>query len=873
MCPSDADSAAPQPLAPLAEPHLGAEEGGADATDTPTAVPTPEVPDGVSLPALALHDAVVMPSSVVTLEVESDAAVALFDHHPEAELELLVVYAPAGKPAVDHVADLAPVGVRVRVLDRLRLEGGGRRLVLQATERMRVVGWGQSMPYPVVRCVPVNAGPAEHALVGLGTRRLLSRYERLTAQSERFPKTLLALLKSNLDAPTRMVDLLADALPGEYPERLAVVQAEALAERIQAVVVLLDAQLDRLRVAHEVERKTKADIDASRREYYLRQQMKTIRKELGEEELSQREADRYQNQLTELNLDPEVTREAEREIERLRHIQPSSAEYQVIKTFLDRFFLLPWGINTTEDIVLERVRDTLDEGHHGLDDVKARILEFLAVRKLNPGHKGAILCFAGPPGVGKTSLGRAIAEAIGRKFFRISVGGVRDEAEIRGHRRTYVGAMPGKLLNGLTRAGCMNPLLMLDEIDKIGSDHRGDPAAALLEVLDPEQNEAFTDHYFNVPFDLSKVLFICTANYLHDIPRPLLDRLEVISIEGYTEREKLAIARTHLVPKVLRDHGLATAAPQITDEAIQGIVRSWTREAGVRNLHRSLEKVCRKLARQRVEADDLAARKREEEAAGATSEIAPDGVAPAPAETPAPAPLLVTPESLPDLLGPPRYTHDEAVDRDEIGVANGLAWTAAGGEVLVIEALRMPGHGKLVITGKLGEVMKESVQAAWSFTRSRAASLGIASDALDASDVHVHFPAGAVPKDGPSAGVTVTLALASLLSGRPVRSDFALTGEVTLRGKVLAVGGIKDKVLAAHRAGVSQVVIPAANLKDLVEVPAEVHAAVRFHGVSHLDEVFALALGTARAPEPEPEVTGPLPELEVVAELPVEVAP
>ncbi|MCA9544353.1 MAG: AAA family ATPase, partial [Myxococcales bacterium] len=393
----------------------------------------------------------------------------------------------------------------------------------------------------------------------------------------------------------------------------------------------------------------------------------------------------------------------------------------------------------------------------------------------------------------------------------------RDEAEIRGHRRTYVGALPGKILSGLTRAGCMNPLLMLDEIDKIGSDHRGDPASALLEVLDPEQNDTFTDHYFNVPFDLSKVLFIVTANYLHDIPRPLLDRLEVISIEGYTESEKLAIARDHLVPKVLHEHGLLPAAPQVGEEAVRAIVRGWTREAGVRNLQRSLEQLARKIARRQVESGDQ-------------------------------APVTVAAETITEFLGPPRFSHDEGVDGDQVGAANGLAWTSSGGEILVIEALKMPGKGKLIITGKLGEVMKESVQAAYSFTRSRAERLGLEPGELDTVDLHIHFPAGAVPKDGPSAGVTVTLALASLLSGRAVRADVAMTGEVTLRGKVLAVGGIKDKLLAAYRAGIAHVALPKANEKDLMEVPAEVRGAITFHPIEHVDELLALALRPLTGP-------------------------
>ena len=489
-----------------------------------------------------------------------------------------------------------------------------------------------------------------------------------------------------------------------------------------------------------------------------------------------------------------------------------SSEFQVIKTYLDRFFTLPWGVETKEHIDLTKVRKALEEEHYGLKKVKERVLEFLAVRKLNPEHKGPILCFAGPPGVGKTSLGKAIAESIGRTFFRISVGGVHDEAEIRGHRRTYVGAMPGKIMNGITRAKCINPLLMLDEIDKIGSDHRGDPASALLEVLDPEQNNAFTDHYFNVPFDLSKVMFIVTANYLHDIPKPLLDRLEVISIEGYTESEKVQIAENHLLPKILKDHGLEDEPPQFTENGLRHLIRGWTREAGVRNLQRALQKVCRKIAREKVEEEKE------------TPEI-DDSI-----------------EGVGLYLGPEKYQGDEGVEADVIGAANGLAWTSVGGELLVIEAIKMKGTGKLVITGKLGEVMRESVHAAHSFIRSRAHHLGIDQEVFESEDLHIHFPAGAVPKDGPSAGVTITLAIASLLSQRPIRSDFAMTGEVTLRGKVLPVGGIKDKVLAAYRVGITNIVLPKANAKDLIELPEEVKSSVQFHPITQVDDLFELAL-------------------------------
>jgi ATP-dependent Lon protease len=783
------------------------------------------IPDPI--PVMALLSTVIYPQGVATVQVGFEENISLLKANPEPDTVIALAFADAAGGGEIRKDILSEVAVVSRVLDRLKLPGGSYQVTFQGLRRVRILEILQEKPFFTAHVAEIREQVTDPYKVNMLVQKAITFFERLVGNSANYPKELIHILKMNVDAPGRFADLLCSSLNFEYSEKQKVLQAVGIEQRLQRVVELLRGELDRVKVAQEVEKRAKGDIEDSRREYFLRQQMKTIQKELGEEELNRKEADEYARRLESLSLAEEISREAQREIERLRHIQPSASEYQVIKTYLDRFFALPWGVVTDEDIDLHRVRAALDDGHFGLDSVKERILEFLAVRKLNPDHKGPILCFAGPPGVGKTSLGRAIAEAIGRRFFRISVGGVRDEAEIRGHRRTYVGALPGKILNGLTRAGCMNPLLMLDEIDKIGSDHRGDPAAALLEVLDPEQNNAFVDHYFNVPFDLSKVMFVVTGNYLHDMPKPLLDRLEVISIEGYTETEKLAIARRHLVPKVVREHGLSAHPPEIGDDALRDVVRYWTREAGVRNFQRSLEKMCRKVARNQVEAGGE------------------------------PVAAVIGPDEVPDYLGPRKYLHDEAVDRDEIGVVNGLAWTSTGGEILVIEALRTPGRGKLVITGKLGEVMKESVQAAHSFARSRAQTLGAEVPDLDANDIHIHFPAGAVPKDGPSAGVAVTLALTSLMSGLPVRRDVAMTGEVTLRGKVLAVGGIKDKLLAAYRAGIRHVILPRANEKDLVEVPAEVRDVTTFHLVERVDEAFEVALigpsQPSAPPEPAPE--------------------
>ena len=786
------------------------------------------------VPVLPLQSTVIYPQGVATVQVGIEENISLLKSNPDPDAQIALAFCDAGDANEIRKETLSRIAVMSRVLDRLKLPGNAWQVTFQGLRRVEILDIVQERPYYRAHIGDVVEMVRDPFKVNVYVQKAINLFERLVGSSGNYPKDLVQILKMNVDRPGRFADLLCESIKFEYADKQRVLQAVGIEPRLQKVIELLRGELDRVKVAQEVEKRAKGDIEESRREYYLRQQMKTIQKELGDEELSAKDADEYQQKLDGLGLPEEIGREAEREIERLRHIQPSSSEYQVIKTYLDRFFALPWNVETEESIDLVAVRETLDDGHYGLHKVKERILEFLAVRKLNPEHKGPILCFAGPPGVGKTSLGKAIAEAIGRRFFRISVGGVRDEAEIRGHRRTYVGALPGKILNGLTRAGCMNPLLMLDEIDKIGSDHRGDPAAALLEVLDPEQNNSFTDHYFNVPFDLSKVLFVVTANYLHDIPRPLLDRLEVISIEGYTENEKLQIARRHLLPKVVGEHGLVEHPPVFQDDAVRQVIRHWTREAGVRNLQRSLEKVCRKLAREQVESGD-------------------EYTAPELAE-----------DSLQPYLGPRRFLHDEALERDEVGVANGLAWTASGGEILVIEALKMRGKGKLVITGKLGEVMKESVQAAYSFTRSRADRLGLQIEDLDALDLHIHFPAGAVPKDGPSAGVTVTLALASLLSKLPVRADVAMTGEVTLRGKVLPVGGVKDKLLAAYRAGIRTIALPRDNEKDLAEVPEEVRSVTTFHLLEHVDQLFELALVGYTPPgpdiDPDDAATAPVEE-------------
>ena len=787
-----------------------------------------ESQDKNTYPIISLFKSVIHPKDIATLKLDAlPDRNALFSVNVPDGILAFVFYS-CEAPSVGLPTDPPlPIVVLARVLSVINSGAHQEDIVVQGLRRVELdYVIHHNEPYPdgphpydraVVSEIYSEITTQDHYNL---INEILRFYEKIAKTHSGFPKDKLAILESYKKDPEYFVDLMTQTVKIERRQTLTMMREISVLVRLELVLEWMTQEFERQQVFQEIDRKTKIEMESTRHDYYLRQKMKSIRKELGEEDHSADEAERYEALLEDLNIVEDSAQELRREIERLKHIQPSSSEFQVIKTFLDRFFALPWGIETREHIDLSKVRTALESEHFGLNKVKERVLEFLAVRKLNPQHKGPILCFAGPPGVGKTSLGKAIAESIGRNFFRISVGGVHDEAEIRGHRRTYVGAMPGKIMNALARAKCQNPLLMLDEIDKIGSDHRGDPAAALLEVLDPEQNTAFTDHYFNVPFDLSKVMFVVTANYLHDIPKPLLDRLEVITIEGYTESEKVHIAENHLLPNILEDHGLNENAPEFTEIGLRYLIQGWTREAGVRNLQRALQKVCRKIALERVE--------KSQDRQSIADET-----------------------SVRLYLGPEQYQRDEGIGSDVVGAANGLAWTSVGGEVLVIEAIKMRGNGKLVITGKLGEVMRESVHAAHSFIRSRAKDLGIDPNVFEAEDIHVHFPAGAVPKDGPSAGVTITLAIASLLSGRPIRSDFAMTGEVTLRGKVLPVGGIKDKILAAYRVGISKIAIPLANAKDLIELPSEVTDSIEFHKLGHVDELFELALLEQNDCEPE----------------------
>jgi len=625
------------------------------------------------------------------------------------------------------------------------------------------------------------------------------------------PKEAGALVDSVTEAG-HLADLITSHLELEVGEKQDVLETFDLKTRTRKVLQFLSRQLEVLKVRERINTQVQEEMGRNQREYVLRQQLKAIKEELGELDDGGGDLDEFGEKITKAKMPEEAEKVAKKQLDRLKGMQPSSAEYTVTRTYLEWLVELPWSISTDDHIELAEVRKCLDEDHYDLDKVKKRIVEYMAVRKLKNDKKGPILCLVGPPGVGKTSLGRSIARAIGRKFGRISLGGVRDEAEIRGHRRTYVGSLPGRIIQGIKKAGTNNPVFVLDEVDKLGHDFRGDPASALLEVLDPEQNNTFSDHYLEVTFDLSKVLFIATANQLDPIPWALRDRLEIIELPGYTRQEKKMIARKFLVPKQLEDHGLNNDRCEISDDALFEIVDSYTREAGVRNLEREIGSVFRAIA---VRVAEGQAKDHE----------------------------VISPETVEEVLGPKKFVSEVAERVGEPGVATGLAWTAVGGDILFIEATKMPGKGKLTLTGQLGDVMKESVTAALSFVRGRAAALGLdPGNFLENTDLHVHVPAGAVPKDGPSAGVTMYTALVSLLTGVSVRPDVAMTGEITLRGNVLQIGGLKEKLLAAHRAGIKRVIIPDRNVKDLIDVPDEVKNEMEILSVKRMDEVLALAL-------------------------------
>ena len=704
--------------------------------------------------------------------------------------------------------DLPRVGTAAAILKMRKSEDDALRLLVQGLYRFRVEDWVGFEPYLTARIIPISEEYEPDLEVEALVSNVKGLFLKMLELSPYLPAELGTLVRE-LGDPRLLADITAGSLNISKAEKQELLETLEVKERLRRVLGLINRELEILELGKKIQAQVKVEMDKAQKEYYLREHIKVLQKELGEGEEKGQEIEDLQLRLEEAWLPPHAMKEAERELTRLKRTPPTSPDHQVIRNYLEWMIELPWSKSTEDNLDLAQARQILDEDHYDLEKVKKRILEYLAVRRLKPDMKGPILCFVGPPGTGKTSLGRSIARSLGRKFMRLSLGGMRDEAEIRGHRRTYVGALPGRIIQSMRRAGSNNPVFILDEVDKIGADFRGDPSSALLEVLDPEQNNSFSDHYLDVGFDLSKVMFITTANLLDPIPPPLRDRMEVLELVGYTEEEKLGIAFSHLIPRQLEAHGLTAAQLEISPMAIRSIIASYTREAGLRNLEREIAALCRGAAREIAE--------------GSRNYVA------------------IGEGEVPAYLGPPKFFREAALDHPEPGVATGLAWTPTGGDILFIEVLRMPGSGNLKLTGQLGEVMKESATAALSYIRARAPFLGIEEDFFEKSDLHIHVPAGAIPKDGPSAGLAMLCALVSLLSARPLKKDLAMTGEITLRGHVLPVGGIKNKVLAAHRAGIREIILPAQNQVDLEEIPPSVRQELSFHPVERLDQALEIA--------------------------------
>lgn len=761
-----------------------------------------------TVPVMPSQDAVLYPMMILPLTVVDQNLTQLVSDAVAAD-KLLALFAVDAEAEAPESEDLPPVGTLASIARMMKLPDGNVQLLLQGLRRVRLTEITQQTPYWRARLESVDESFERDLDLEARMRNLTNLFQRATKLAPGVPQEI-AVAAMNIEAPGQLADFVAANINLSLDERQDVLETVDVRQRIDLVTRLLTREVDILELGSRIQSQVKDEMNKSQREYYLRQQLRAIQKELGETDEREAELARLGERLNEAGLPEEARTAAHRELERLATMPPGAAEATMVRTYLEWMTDLPWSKGTDDHIDLSDAERILNEDHYDLEKIKDRILEFLAVRKVKPDSRGSILCFAGPPGVGKTSLGQSIARAMGRNFVRMSLGGVRDEAEIRGHRRTYIGALPGRVIQSLRRAGSNNPVFMLDEVDKVGADWRGDPSSALLEVLDPAQNDKFIDHYLDVPFDLSRVLFIATANVLDTIPGPLRDRMEVLQISGYTEQEKMEIARRYLLPRQLKEHALSEQQLQIEDSAIQKIIQNYTREAGVRSLEREIGAIARKAIRRVAGGSD--------------------------------APPPVTADNLADYLGPVRVRYEITEARDEIGVATGMAWTEVGGDVLFVEAALVPGRGNLQLTGKLGEVMQESAKAALTYARSRATFLGADEKFHEKFDIHIHVPAGAIPKDGPSAGVTIATAIISALTLRPIRKDVAMTGEVTLRGKVLPVGGIRDKVLAAHRAGARVIILPKDNERDIEDIPAEIRHDLEFRFVGHMDQVLEHAL-------------------------------
>jgi ATP-dependent Lon protease len=769
------------------------------------------------LPVLPMPDMVVFPYMIVPLFVNRERSTKAVDQ-ALAENRMIMLVSQKD-PNVDDpkASDLYDFGTVSIIMRMLKMPDGRVRILVQGFSRAQVEFFDETQPYITAKVSPKTEPQVTPATAELEAiiRNVKSSLERMVSLGKNISPDLVAIA-ANLDDPGRLADLVASNLDMKVDKAQEVLQTIDPIERLRRVHQLMAKETEVLEIQNDINTQARGEMDKSQREFYLRQQMKAIQQELGEGNELQEEIEAYRDKVKKAKMPKEVQEEAERQLGRLERMHPDAAETATLRNYLDWMVQLPWTKSTKDNLDLKKAQKILDEDHYGLEKIKDRIIEHLAVRKLKKDTKGPILCFVGPPGVGKTSLGKSIARALGRKFVRMSLGGVHDEAEIRGHRRTYVGAMPGRVIQSIQQAGTNNPVFMMDEVDKIGADFRGDPSSALLEVLDPEQNFAFRDNYLGVPFDLSNVMFVTTANMLDPIQPAFRDRMEIIQLSGYTEEEKLEIAKRHLIPKQVEEHGLKKTQIQFTDEGIRAMINLYTQEAGLRNLEREIASVCRKVAKQ-VATGEKKVRK-------------------------------VHTDNLDQFLGRPKVFQEELLKRDQVGVATGLAWTPVGGDVLFVEATAMKGRGMLTLTGQLGDVMKESAHAALSYARSHAKELGISEDFFGKHDIHVHVPEGAIPKDGPSAGVTMATAILSLLTGKAVHRKIAMTGEITLRGEVLPVGGIKEKVPAARRAKIDTVILPSLNKRDLEDVNETIRKEMNFVFVDDVKSVFKAALLDSKKP-------------------------
>ena len=761
------------------------------------------------LPLIPLRDLILFPNLVVPLFVGRERSINALEEAMREDHLVALVTQRVAETQDPGPEDIYEVGCVASIMQELKLPDGTAKALVEGQQRMRILEFVQADPYYLVKVELIEESEEASMETEALMRAIVHDFERASELGKPIPQEVL-MAASAIEEPGRLADFIAFHLNLKIDEKQVILEAIEPFERLERTSAFLRKELELLELGSKIQSRVKEQMTKTQREYFLREQLKAIQQELGHLDEVQAEIDEYKEKIAEARMPQQVEEKVLKELGRLEKMPPAAAETSVIRTYLDWLIGLPWNAESEEKLDLVEAQRILDEDHYGLEKVKERVLEYLAVHKLTDRMRGPILCFVGPPGVGKTSIGKSIARSLGREFIRMSLGGVRDEAEIRGHRRTYVGALPGRIIQSISQVGTNNPVFMMDEIDKVGMDFRGDPTSALLEVLDPEQNFAFQDHYLEAPFDLSNVMFITTANLLDPIPPALRDRMEVIHFPGYTEDEKLHIAQQYLIPKQLKEHGLTKSKLEFAESALHEMVRRYTREAGVRNLERTVAMVCRQVARKVVEGRRSRTR--------------------------------VTERTLHKYLGPPKFSYGLAEEHDEVGAATGLVWTEVGGDVITIEATKMPGKGNLTLTGHLGDVMKESAQAAVSYIRTRTGELEIEPDFADKYDMHIHVPAAAIPKDGPSAGITMATALASVLTGCPVRRDIAMTGEITLRGRVLPIGGLKEKMLAAHRAGLTTVLIPKENTRDLELMPPHVRDELEIIPVSTMDEVLANAL-------------------------------